>query len=227
MTDDSNDNGGNDDDKLVDPKVKELIDAATRAELERWFGLPSFTQVEEGKEKAPPEDPDVVAVRERRQKAIEAVDPAMVEAHRRRMESPETLIRFKAMIEIRVDPDVSLLDHQMIAKQSAIAEPREVEISEQLRDDLRDCTPQALLRDLHRPELDFDKTFEVVDYGAEGRLDAVAIVNEVMSTTYKVTEAPANLFREGREILRDLRTTRLEPWSPERLAALPNRRVTG
>ena len=227
MTDDPNDKAGNDDSKLVDPKVKELIDAATRAELERWFGLPSFTQVAEEKEKAPPEDPDVVAVRERRQKAIEAVDPAMVEAHRRRMESPETLIRFKATIEVRVDPDISLLDHQMIAKQSSIAEPREVEISEQLRDDLRDCTPQALLRDLHRPELDFEKTFEVIDYGAEGRLDAVAIVNEVMSTTYKVSEAPTNVFREGREILRELRTTRFEPWSPERLAALPNRRVTG
>ena len=214
-------------DDFDDKKVKELIDAATRAELERWFGLPSFTQVEEEKAKAPPEDPDVAAVRERRQKAIEAVDPAMVEAHRRRMESPETLIRFKATIDVRVDPDVSLLDHQMIDRQSSIAEPREVEISEELRDDLRDCTPQALLRDLHRPEFDFDKTFEVIDYGAEGRLDAVAIVNEVMSTTYKVTDAPTNLFREGREILRELRTTRLEPWTPERLSALPNRRVTG
>ena len=214
-------------DDFDDKKVKELIDAATRAELERWFGLPSFTQVEEDKAKAPPEDPDVAAVRERRQKAIEAVDPAMLEAHRLRMEAPETLIRFKAMIDVRVDPDVSLLDHQMIEKQSANAQPRDIEISDQLRDDLRDCTPQALLRDLHRPELDFDKTFEVVDYGAENRVDVVAIVNEVMSTTYKVTEAPTNLFREGRELLRELRTTRLERWTSERLAALPNRRVTG
>jgi len=210
-----------------DKTVKEMIDAATRAELERWFGLPSFQQVEEEKPKAPAEDPDVVAVRERRQKAIEAVDPAMLEAHRRRMEAPESLIRFKAVIEVRVDPEVALLDHSMIERGASIAEPREVEISEELRDDLHDCTPQALLRDLHRPEMDFDKTFEVVDYAAENRVDIVGLVNEVMTATYKIAAVPTSIFREGREILRELRATRLEPWSSERLAALPNRRVTG
>lgn len=212
-----------------DKTVKEMIDAATRAELERWFGLPSIAQVEEqAKANAPEEDPDVVAVRERRQKAIEAVDPAMVEAHRRRMEAPDTLIRFRALIDVRVNPDFALLDHSMIDRGSSIADPREVEIPEQLRDDLRDCTPQALLRDLHRPEFEFDKTFEIVDHAAEGRIDVVAAVNEVMTTTYRISTAVStSIFHEGREILRELRTDRLAPWTPERLAALPNRRVTG
>jgi hypothetical protein len=212
-----------------DKTVKQMIDAATRAELERWFGLPSITQVEEERaQAAPAEDPDVVAVRERREKAIAAVDPAMVEAHRRRTDAPEDLIRFKPMIEIRVDPGVAFLDHAMIERGS-IAEPREVEIPDALRDDLRDCTPQALLRDLHRPEFDFDKTFEIIDHAAENRVDVVAIVNEVMTTTYKITTAsePTSLMREGREILRELRTLRLEPWTAERLSALPNRRVNG
>jgi hypothetical protein len=209
-----------------DKTVKEMLDAATRAELERWFGLPSFTQVEEKAAPPPAEDPDVVAVRERREKAIAAVDPAMVEAHRRRTDAPENLIKFKPMIEIRVDPGVAFLDHAMIER-GTIAEPREIDIPDALRDDLRDCTPQALLRDLHRPELDFDKTFEIVDYAAENRVDVVAIVNEVMTTTYKINPESSNLFREGREILRELRTTRLEPWTAERLSALPNRRVNG
>jgi hypothetical protein len=210
-----------------DKTVKEMLDAATRAELERWFGLPSITQVQEERaQAAAAEDPDIVAVRERREKAIAAVDPAMVEWHRRRTDAPEDLIKFKAMIEIRVDPGVAFLDHAMIERAS-IAEPREVEIPDALRDDLRDCTPQALLRDLHRPELDFDKTFEIVDYAAENRVDIVAIVNEVMTTTYKITAEPTSLFREGREILRELRTTRLQPWTVEQLSALPNRRVNG
>src|SRR5689334_7444755 len=114
-----------------DKTVKELIDAATRAELERWFGLPSFTQVEEERAAAPAEDPDIVAVRERREKAIAAVDPAMVEWHRRRTDAPEDLIKFKPTIEVRVDPDVALLDHAMIERGS-IAEPREVEIPDAL-----------------------------------------------------------------------------------------------
>ena len=210
-----------------DKTVKEMIDAATRAELERWFGLPSFQQVEEDKAKAPAEDPDVVAVRERRQKAIEAVDPAMLEAHRRRMEAPESMIQFKPELEVRVDPSVALLDHSMIERGASIADPREVEISEDLRDDLRDCTPQALLRDLHRPEMDFEKTLELVDFAAENRVDVVGIVNEVMTATYKLSGVPTNIFREAREILSELRTTRLAPWTLDQLAILPNRRVTG
>jgi hypothetical protein len=212
-----------------DKTVKEMIDAATRAELERWFGLPSITQVEEERAaQAAPEDPEIAAVRERRQKAIEAVDPAMVEAHRRRTDAPEDLLKFKAVIELRIDPDMAFLDYSMIERGASVADPREIEIPDALRDDLGDCTPQALLRDLHRPEFEFDKTFEVIDYAAENRVDVVALVNEVMTTTYKITAEPTpSLFREGREILRELRTTRLEPWTPERLSALPNRRVNG
>jgi hypothetical protein len=214
-----------DDTPETDKTVKELIDAATRAELERWFGLPSFQEVEE--KAKPAEDPEMLAVQERRQKAIAAVDPEMLEAHRRRMEAPESLLKFKQMIDVRVNPDVALLDHSMIDRAATIAEPREVEIAEHLLDDLHDCTPQALLRDLHRPELSFDKLFEIVDPVAESRLDAVAIVNEVMGTTYKLPEPSATIFREGGEILRELRTTRYQPWTPEQMAGLPNRRVSG
>jgi hypothetical protein len=208
-----------------DKTVKELIDAATRAELERWFGLPSF---EQAAEKAPPpeEDPEIALVRERREKAIAAVDPAMLEWHRARIEVQDDLLQFKPSIEVRVNPDVALLDQTMIAKQASIADPREVEIPEELRDDLRTCTPQALLRDLHRPELFFDKTFEVVDMNAENRVDVVRIVDEVMTAQYKLTGAPPNIFREGREILRELRTDRLRAMPVQTLEKFPNRRVT-
>jgi hypothetical protein len=209
-----------------DKKVKDLIDAATRAELERWFGLPSFTEVEEGTKTVPDEDPDVAAVRERRQKAIDAVDPAMLEAHRRRTDAPEDLIKFKPVIEIRVDTNFGMLDHSMIDKGASIAEPREVEISEELRDDLKECTPQAILRDLHRPELDFEKTFEVVDFAAENRVDVVAIVHELMTTSFKVATTPTSIFREGCEVLHDLRNARRQSWA-DVLPSLPNRRVSG
>ena len=214
-----------DSDDKTDKTVKEMIDAATRAELEKWFGLPSFQQVEE---KPPPEeDPDIVAIRERRQKAIEAVDPAMLEAHRRRTEPPDDLMTFKPVIELRVNPDVALLDHTMIDKQITIAEPREVEIPEQLVDDLKECAPQAILRDLHRPESDFDKTFEIQDVAAEQRLDIVAVVAELMRTRFVIKPEYASLFAEGRHLLRELRAERLRRRDAEELAKLPNRRVEG
>jgi hypothetical protein len=209
-----------------DQTVKELLDAATRAELERWFGLPSFQQVEEAGPSEPQEDPDLVAVRERRQKALDAVDPAMVERHRRRVEAPEDLFKFKAVIELRIDPSVALLDHAMIDRQASIADPREREIPEQLVDDLRDCTPQALLRDLHRPELDFEKTFEVIDHAAENRVDIVGIVRELMTTRFKLVTQTTTTFREGLALLHDLRTARRQSWT-DSLPSLPNRRVTG
>lgn len=209
-----------------DKTVKELLDAATRAELERWFGLPSFDQVAEQAPQAPEEDPEIVAVRERREKAMAAVDPAMLEWHRVRVEAQDDLIQFKPTIDVRVNPDVAMLDQAMIDRQASIAEPREVDIPEELRDDLRNCTPQALLRDLHRPELFFDKTFEVVDMAAENRVDIVAIVDEVMTTRYQLTGAPPKIFQEGNEILRELRTDRMRAVPVQTLAAFPNRRVT-
>ncbi|MBA3818557.1 MAG: hypothetical protein H0X17_06660 [Deltaproteobacteria bacterium] len=207
-----------------DKTVKQLIDAATRAELEKWFGLPSFDQVEEQRAReAPVEDPEIAAVRERRDRAIAAVDPGLLEAHRLRVEGCDTLIKFKSTIDVHVDPSVALLDLAMIDRQASIAEPREVEISDELREDLRDCTPQALLRDLHRPELDFDKVFEIVDYAAEQRLDAVAAVAEVMTTRWKISTISTSSWAEGREILRALRIERHQPMT-DALASLPNRR---
>jgi len=209
----------------IDPKVKELIDAATAAELEKWFGLPSFQELADRGTPILEEDPEVARVRERRDQAIAAVDPAMVEAHRKRTDRCDDLLQFHAVIELRIDPSVALLDLAMIERRHTIAEPREVEISEELKDDLRDCTPQAILRDLHRPELEFQKTFEVIDIAAAQRLDIVAAVADAMATNWKLPPLEGSSFREARELMADLKAERRRPW-PELLAAkpLPNRR---
>lgn len=226
-------------DEKLDPKVKELlerdlgkpledvVDEVTAAQLERWFGLPTFQQVEEGEVQVDQEDPDMVAVRERRAKAIEAVDPAMVEAHRRRTDGPlDDLLKFKATIELRVNPELSLFDHKMIENKLQISEPRDHVRPDDIEDQMQDTTPQALLRDLHRPELFFEKVFEVVDMAAEQKIDIVAEVNLAMATNWKLPAFGASPFVEGRQLLADVAAERRSPWAdiPKR-ANLPNRRV--
>jgi hypothetical protein len=212
-------------DNETDKKVKDLIDAATRAELERWFGMPSFEQLADRgiKPEPPPEDPEMLAVRKRRAEAIAAVDPALVEAHRRRTDPPANLIKFKAVIDVHADPSIARLDLSMIDRQHTIAEPRERELPEDLRDDLGDCTPQALLRDLHRPELSFEKVFEVVDMSAEQRLDVVAAVAEAMRTRWPLPAFGPTPLQQARALLRELRDDRHRPWIEIRM---PNRQVT-
>ena len=210
----------------ADQKVKDLIDAATRAELEKWFGLPSFEQARDAPSAAAAtEDPELIAARERREQAIASVDPALLEAHRQRTTPQESLFQFRPAIVLAVDRPVALFDAGMLDRQMTIADPREVEISEELRDDLRDCTPQALLRDLHRAEIDFEKTFEIIDMAAEQRLDIVAAVAEAMATSWKLPPLGGSPFVEGAALLAELHAERQQPWT-KLLAALPNRRVT-
>lgn len=208
-----------------DQTVRQMLDAKTMAELERWFGLPSFQELAEQRE-PPPKDPELEAAREARAKAIAAVDPAIVESHRRRIDNGDSLLQFHALIDVRIDPSsVMRLDLDYIERKQSIAEPREVEIPDQLRDDLTECTPQAILRDLHRPELYFDKIFEVVDMAAEQRFDIVAAVDEAMRTSWKLPPFGGSLAAEARALIAELKEDRMRDISYF-LPNLPNRRVT-
>lgn len=208
------------DDDPDDRKVKELIDLATQAELAKWFGLPSFQQLaEDAKTAAVPaeDDPEMVAVRERRQKAMDAVDPKLLDAIYERTEGKSgTLIKNEFHVDIHVREDVGLFDQAMAERQHQIAEPREVEISDELKDDLKDCTPQALLRDLHRSETMFEKVFEVIDWSAEQKLDIVAEVEAAMKMNLKLPPLGLSPFEEERRLLAQDRAQRREPWAKVR-----------
>lgn len=208
------------DDDPDDRKVKELIDLATQAELAKWFGLPSFQQLaEDAKPAAVPaeDDPEMVAVRERRQKAMDAVDPKLLDSIYERTEGKSgTLIKNEFHVDIHVREDVGLFDQAMAERQHQIAEPREVEISDELKDDLKDCTPQALLRDLHRSETMFEKVFEVIDWSAEQKLDIVAEVEAAMKMNLKLPPLGLSPFEEERRLLAQDRAQRRQPWAKVR-----------
>lgn len=215
----------NDNDKQVDQTVKQLIDSGTRADLERWFGLPSYEALaEQGIHPEPPdEDPRFAERRKRQDAALAAVDPAMVEAVHRRAERMADVLKPPLEAALRIDPGILQLDTAMIAQQSAIGDPRDVERPPDLEDALRDCAPQALLRDLHRPEHHFDKAFDHLDLKESHRLNIAANIDEVMATSTRLPPAGPSLFDEGYALVQELRAERQQPWIN---IEMPRRRVT-
>src|ERR1044071_2698533 len=209
-----------------DRKVKDGLDDATRADLERWFGLPSFEQLaEQGIVPAPPpaEDPEFAERRKRQDEALAAVDPVWLDAHRLRVEAMAAMVIPLPPLALRVDPGIARFDHAMIAHAASIAEPRDVERPGDLEDAMAERTPQALLRDLHRPEQDFYKAFEQVDVIADFRVDVAATITEAMAPSQAVPQCATTPFQDARALLLELRTERRLPWIN---IEMPLRRVT-
>ena len=207
-------------------------DLATRAKLARWFGagdpsgafaargLPDDDDDDgiEGDGDAPNvgEAPaaaanDSDAARIRRAALLAAVDPALLA----RLEA-RAVLDISSMSRLPPLPlvlrDLSRLDPQLMARADAIADPREVEVSEELRNDLRDCAPQALLRDLERPIFEFSIEFERGLAHEAASLDAGAAARRVMTT--RLRPAPPSLI--GRELAAhadDMRAMRRAPWA--------------
>lgn len=200
-------------------KVKDLLDPATRAQLERWFQMPSFEQVADGAAPAPePDDPALAEYRKRAAEALAAIDPGVLASYEHRLDLAATII--PPTPPPPVVPSISRLDLSMIAR--TVAEPRDYTRSEMIEDDLRDCTPQALLRDLHRPDVTFDKVFEI-DPDAAKRFDGTAVVEQAMATDWRLRRFPVLAHDDGRIAFEELRAERRQPWA---LLKLPNRTVT-
>ena len=190
--------------------LAEVIDAKTRAELERWFSLPSFTEVVERPKPKLDDDPDVAAILESRKNALAAVDPDLLARIWARNEYHIAVLPPPKPFALYIDPTIARLDHRMIDQAATIAEPRQVEIPPQLEDDLKDCAPQALLRDLHRPEEDYQKAFEWKDPLGELRVDARELVAAAMRVSPKLTPEGSPL-NEARSLIAGLRALRLLP----------------
>ncbi len=210
-----------------DKPLTEVIDAATAAELERWFGLPSFQQLEEEPPPEKPEDPERVAIRARRDAALANVDPRLMAAIDARFELAWGLLKFDPLrTESKVDLEMPLFKEQLADRLHANTEPREIERPEDIDEELKDQTPQALLRDLHRTVSYFDKLFEIVDAAAEQTLDIVAEVRAAMKADWRLPslgDPPSVAFGK---LSAQLRAERGIPWAtlPKRVK-LVNRRV--
>jgi hypothetical protein len=178
--------------------------------------LPSFAAVEgetkPGRLRAE-DDPEIQAVLERRANAIAAVDLRLLATIlERTKDSQADLLSFKADLEVRIDPSISLFTTHVVDRAMTIAEPREVERPDDIDDDLQERVPQALLRDLHRPADYYPKMFEVVDVAAEQRFDVVAAVATAMRTSLQLQVVGPSPFAEANAIIAGMRRVRHESW---------------
>ena len=200
---------GTDDD---DKRVKDMLGSTSMADLQRWFGLPSFTQLaEEGKVAEVPEDPYKEA-RERIAKAIAAIEPWFLEGIFARHEKAQTLLTFKPTIDLRVRLDMEMIDQAAAVGRTA-AEPREIERPADIEDDLRDRAPQALLRDLHRVESSFDKQYEVYDAEAMQPITVGREAAEMMATDLKLPPFDRPAGSNLAALMSDVVTERRRPWN--------------
>ncbi|HEY1546581.1 MAG TPA: hypothetical protein VGG28_02110, partial [Kofleriaceae bacterium] len=125
----------------------------------------------------------------------------------------------------RIKTEMGCFDYAGAERQVFAIEPREREIDEDLRDEMKEVAPQALLRDLHRPEDEFEKHFELIDPAENQRYDIVAEVAAAMKTSWRLPPLPdVTPLEEERRLLATDRATRRRAWWTE--VPMPNRKVS-
>jgi hypothetical protein len=200
-----------------------VIDPAMRAELERWFGLPSFGDLEASGAPTAVEDPAVKAARESQERALAAVDPAIVARHIAIYDVQDALLSFKVTYQSVLDPSIARFDPTMVRN---LAEERQYPESEELADAMRECAPQAILRDLHRVETQFTIALESPYVEEQPNPLGQSVAREIMGTSWQVDAvSPTSLLAEARAELATLRSARYQDISSA-LADMPNRRVS-
>ena len=198
------------------------LDPETQEQLSRWFGLPSFEELEERGE-APPMEPDFAAERRKIQAAASAaVDPALLEALYARADARASVARLEILELGRLDPSISALDPMLLGRVDAAAEPRTIELPMGIQDALAECTPQAVLRDLHRPEIYFDRRYEVDEQlAALMMVDPLNEVRQLLATRIEL-QLPEPPLAEARASIAEMTRAKRAPWSQIRT---PTRRV--
>lgn len=216
-----------------EPRVRDLLrkpeaegsvsDPALVAQLAAWFDLPSFASLDDAARAAavPAAEPDPHAeareqVKRRRAEATANVDPAMVLLLERHAIAAARLVRPVPPPRPWEDPArVLAFDEASVPPLPDPDEQPDVPIPPQLIKDLKTCTPQAFLRDLHRPEKEFYVTLQppFVDDEDPPPPDPMAPVRETLRRDYRVGTTIAPAAATMATSWADLRARLAIPWA--------------
>ncbi len=158
-------------DDETEPRVRDLLrrEDGDESEFAAWFERPSFAHLAElaaGMPARPPGadddldlDPEVLAVRKRRAAAAANVDPALLAKLYLHDEVVAQFLPRPPPPGFDERPSMLMFDERKVPAIPLDEDWRQIERSEALEDAIKICTPQANLRDLHRPETDFYITY--------------------------------------------------------------------
>lgn len=192
---------------------EEELDPATIAQLAAWFGAPLPAQ-EAGPRPGFGEDPEIREVRERRQRAAALVDPEFLARFESKPAEAQALIRLPESLRLSIE-ERPLAKLDMDAWNLALSpEIREHERPDDISDALQERTPQALLRDLHRPEMYWQITMKPRSLGVDtGGTRGRARVAAAIQTRYAFHRGEMPLAtRLAAAGMADLRSRLAEPW---------------
>lgn len=206
------------------------------AQLAAWFDLPSFAELAES---APSADPaaafdeifssipgfyippeEIARVQKARAQALAAVDPSLVDYLERHLTTGDRLQRFRATLEVTLTPDRLVRPF----RPTASAEVAEASPPGWVADDLQHQVPQALLRDLHRPEIQIGagEPGEPIEPG-EPPFDPLGEVKAIVAARYRFDAYVPPALETAAEGLAELAAIKASPWSEIRTS---RRRVT-
>jgi hypothetical protein len=191
------------------PEEIAQLDPLTQAELERWFARPSVQTIA-----APIPDAEDVEFDQRQVRIAEAcraVEPWMVALLERHDHDP---LGFRFIVAPPPLHDESILKIRIPSDDeiATIGEARALVRDDEIEAALATSAPQAILRDLYRPEGEFTIEFERVETGA-GPTDGQREVREVFSQRALVLPPPVSIHAIGAEARRQFREYIAPPWA--------------
>jgi hypothetical protein len=206
-------------DALADSDLDHQIDPDLMARLAAWFDPAQLRPPSESERKQR-------AAAERQARTAAAVDPALQRRLERKAERGATVVRPLPPLHLRVDPTISRFDVDAWRLPPS-GELREVERPDFIPDLMQENTPQAVLRDLHRPVLPppahvmYEQTLLATTIGSVHDL-----VRETMQATLVADMtsdlSPRWVLREENRALRAILDAPWEESKPEKPSALPS-----
>lgn len=189
----------------------EELDPALVEQLAAWFGSPA----EEDANLSRQERAQIAFTKERKrihEHVAASTDPGFLAKLEFWTQDADNNIRLPEPPRMLLEMPITKFDLEVWGLPTV--ELRQVERPAEITDSLQENVPQALLRDLHRPEIEFGKHLYEQDIGVDiAGAGVMREIHELAVTKYRVRiQEEVTAFKHGRRELDEMRQRYDEPW---------------